>query len=72
MATPSINPTAILKQLQGNGVTIHGPYEDAIIELIRFFEKLIDGQSADQKIALWKNWIDVTQPLIDAIKGLNK
>lgn len=39
-------------------VAAHGPYEDAIIEGFRVIEKLIDGQSPQQKVEIWQGWID--------------
>jgi hypothetical protein len=37
---------------------VHGPYEDAIIEGFKVVEKLIDGQTPEQKAAIWQGWID--------------
>lgn len=50
--------------------SVHGPYEDLIIEGLKVLEKLIDGQTPEQKAQLWQNWIDFWKPLIDALKGL--
>lgn len=46
-------------------VSVHGPYEDLAIEGIRLIEKLIEGQTPEQKAKIWQNWIDFWQPLLD-------
>jgi len=49
---------------------IHGPYEDLAIEGLRLIEKLIDGQTADQKATIWKQWIDFWNALANLAKGV--
>jgi hypothetical protein len=48
-------------------VSVHGPYEEFGIALLRVVEKLIDGQTPEQKAKLWQNWIDFWQPFINLI-----
>jgi len=51
----------IVSQLAAKGVTslsVHGPYEDAIIEGFKLIEKLVDGQSPEQKAVIWQGWIN--------------
>lgn len=38
-------------------------------QLLRVVEKLIDGQSPEQKVKLWQNWIDFWQPIVDLMVG---
>lgn len=49
----------------------HGPYEDFGIALLRVIEKLIDGQSPEQKQKLWQDWIEFWRPVIDLMKGVH-
>lgn len=44
---------------------VHGPYEDLAIEGLRLIEKLIDGQTPEQKAQIWQNWIDFWKPLLE-------
>lgn len=46
---------------------VHGPYEDLGIAACKVIEKLIDGQSPEQRIKIWQNWIDFWQPAINAM-----
>ena len=60
MADPASNPlNDLIAALVKSGATgIHGPYEDAMIAGFRFMEKLIDGQTAEQKAQAWQKWFD--------------
>jgi hypothetical protein len=50
----------------------HGPYEDLGIKALEVIEKVIDGQSAEQKVKLWGNWIDFWQPAVEAAIAFTK
>ena len=61
MATANPILDAVLAKLPAAGTTsvsVHGPYEDALIAGFSLIEKLIDGQSAEQKKEIWQGWID--------------
>ena len=64
MSAPTPPPTP--------NIAAHGPYEDLGIAMLRVIEKLIDGQSPDQRVKLWQNWIDFWQPFVDLISGKAK
>jgi hypothetical protein len=66
MATTPVVPTSPVI----SGV-LHGPYEDAIIAGFKVMEKLIDGQTAEQKAQLWANWITFWQPFMEIAKSLS-
>ena len=51
---------------------VHGPYEDAIIAGFHLLEKLIDGQSPEQRVKIWQNWIDFWQPFLEIGKHLRE
>ena len=62
MATPTLPlPTT---------AAVHGPYEDAIIAGFTLVEKLIEGQSAEQKVIIWQGWIDFWKPFNGVINKL--
>lgn len=48
-------------------ILLHAPYEDFGIALLRVVEKLIDGQSPEQRVKLWQNWIDFWQPFVNLL-----
>jgi hypothetical protein len=65
MATTPTTPTTS-NPIQA---ALHGPYEDAIIAGFSLLEKLIDGQTADQKAKIWSDWIAFWQPFVDLGKA---
>ena len=50
---------------------IHGPYEDLAIEGIKLIEKMIDGQTVEQRNHIWQGWIDFWDGLFKTV-GLLK
>lgn len=54
------------------GASVHGPYEDLAIAGIQLIEKLIDGQTPEQKAKIWQSWIDFWQPLMEIGKRMPK
>lgn len=52
-------------------VAAHGPYEDLAIKGLDLIEKLIDGQTPEQKAKIWQNWIDFWQPLLALAKRVS-
>ena len=63
MATSTV-PTSL-------NAVLHGPYEDAIIAGFQVMEKLIDGQTPEQKAQLWANWITFWQPFMVLAQSLS-
>jgi hypothetical protein len=51
---------------------IHGPYEDLAIKALEVVEKLIDGQTPEQRAQIWQNWINFWKPLMDVITNAQK
>lgn len=55
-------------------VSVHGVYEDAIIEGLRTIQKVMDAQPPEVRIELWKRWLEFTAPLhnaaVEASKGI--
>lgn len=57
----ALNPgglAAAVPAVNSATAAVHGPYEDLAIEGLRVIEKLIDGQTADQKAQCWQQWIN--------------
>lgn len=48
------------------------PGEAFATELLRLFEKLIDGMTPAQKEKAWDQWFTFWQPLVDLIGGAKK
>jgi hypothetical protein len=69
MATTIPNP---IPNLVPTSTALHGPYEDAIIAGFKVMEKLIDGQTVEQKAKLWQNWIDFWQPFMEIAKNFSQ
>jgi len=43
-------------------ISIHGPYEDAIIKALEVVEKIVDKQPPEVAAELWKRTLEVTAP----------
>lgn len=44
-------------------LSVHGPYEDAIIAVATLFGKIIDGQPQETRAELWGRYLEATKPL---------
>lgn len=52
-------------------ITIHGPYEDALIAGFTLLGKIVEKQSPEVSSQLWKDWMELNKPLVTMATGLS-
>ncbi len=57
-------------------ISLHGPYEDAIIAACNVIEKIVEGQDAATRKELWDRYLELTRPLhnaaVEAAKSIER
>jgi hypothetical protein len=49
-------------QKAGGSIAIHGPYEDLGLAICALISRAMDGQPADVRVTLWKQYLEATAP----------
>lgn len=53
-------------------ITIHGPYEDAIIKALEVAKLTIESQPPEARAELWRRWLEWSAPLHKASVALSE
>ncbi len=69
----TLDPPVVKPTLPGPiSISIHGMYEDAIIEGLKTIQKVMEAQSPEVRQELWRRWLEFTAPLHQAAVEASK